>query len=91
MVILKKCFFNFSLVQTFMEYKNLKIRNLFQIIEKKMCSNNKILKYDDEYSFETGDEFSDMKLIIEDKILHVHKAILGILTIVFSFQFIHNF
>ena len=30
-----------------------------------------------EYDFETGDEFSDLKLIVEDKVLHVHKAILS--------------
>jgi hypothetical protein len=30
-----------------------------------------------EYDFEVGDEFSDLKLIVENKVLHVHKAILS--------------
>ncbi len=29
------------------------------------------------YDFEKGDELSDLKLIVEDKTLLVHKAILG--------------
>lgn len=29
------------------------------------------------YDFEKGDELSDTKLIVEDKILFVHRAILG--------------
>jgi hypothetical protein len=33
-----------------------------------------------DYAFETGDEFSDLKLIVEDKVLHVHKAILSKIT-----------
>ncbi len=38
-----------------------------------------------EYDFEVGDEFSDLKLIVEDKVLHVHKAILSKLnTIIFE-------
>jgi len=38
-----------------------------------------------EYDFEAGDEFSDLKLIVEDKVLHVHKAILSKLnTIIFE-------
>ena len=32
---------------------------------------------DDDYDFEIGDELSDMKLIVENKTLYVHKAILG--------------
>ena len=31
----------------------------------------------DGYDFEVGDELSDVRLIVEDKLLHVHKAILG--------------
>ena len=43
-----------------------------------MCSNNKIVKYDnDEYDFERGDELTDMKLIVENKVLFVHKAVLS--------------
>ena len=29
------------------------------------------------YDFEKGDEFSDLKLIVEEKTLLVHKAIIG--------------
>lgn len=29
------------------------------------------------YDFKSGDELSDLKLIVEDHVLHVHKAILG--------------
>ena len=52
-----------------------------------MSSEAKIPKYDnnnnnDEYNFEMGDELSDMKLIVEDKVLFVHKAILGNLLII---------
>ena len=32
---------------------------------------------DSEYDFETGDELSDIQLIVQEKIIHVHKAILG--------------
>lgn len=31
----------------------------------------------EDYDFNEGDELSDMKLIVENKTLHVHKAILG--------------
>jgi hypothetical protein len=31
----------------------------------------------DNYDFDIGDEFSDIKLIVENKTLHVHKAILS--------------
>ena len=30
-----------------------------------------------DYDFEVGDEFSDLKLVVENKVLHVHKAILS--------------
>ena len=33
---------------------------------------------ENDYNFNEGDELSDMKLVVEDKTLHVHKAILGI-------------
>ena len=42
-----------------------------------MFSKSKIVKYE-EYEFSKGDEFSDMKLIVEDKIIFIHRAILGI-------------
>lgn len=29
------------------------------------------------YDFSTGDEFSDFKLIVEDKPILIHKAVLG--------------
>jgi hypothetical protein len=29
------------------------------------------------YDFEAGDDLSDLKLKVEDKIFHVHRAILG--------------
>ncbi len=40
---------------------------------------NNVVKYDieNDYDYEVGDELSDMKLIVENKTLHVHKAILG--------------
>lgn len=31
----------------------------------------------DVYDFEVGDELSDVRLIVEDRVLNVHKAILG--------------
>ena len=37
-----------------------------------------------DYDFEKGDEFSDLKLKIEGKTLHVHKAILGTVSPVFK-------
>lgn len=37
---------------------------------------SKIMELDN-YDFEVGDEFSDIKLIVENKTLHVHKAILS--------------
>ena len=33
----------------------------------------------DLYDFRIGDELSDLKLIVENQTLYVHKAILGIL------------
>jgi len=33
---------------------------------------------EDDFNFNEGDELSDMRLIVENKTLHVHKAILGI-------------
>lgn len=37
----------------------------------------KSIKNEDIYNFENGDELSDLKLIVEDKELYAHKAILG--------------
>ena len=45
-------------------------------MREKTKTKNKMI--DSEYNFEKGDELSDTKLIIEEKIIHVHKAILGI-------------
>lgn len=32
---------------------------------------------DEEYDFTLGDELADITLVVQDKELHVHKAILG--------------
>ncbi len=48
-----------------------------------MFSKNKIVKHE-EYEFSIGDELSDMKLIVENEIVFVHKAILGIFYILFQ-------
>lgn len=31
----------------------------------------------EKYDFSNGDEFSDFKLVVDNKIIYVHKAILG--------------
>ncbi len=48
-----------------------------QFRRTKTCAKASISE-DCEYDFETGDELSDLKLIVEAKCLFVHKAILGI-------------
>jgi hypothetical protein len=44
-----------------------------------------------DYDFEIGDEFSDLKLIVENKIFHVHKAILTTSSPVFKRMFCLQF
>ena len=36
-----------------------------------------MIESESEYDFEKGDELSDTQLIVQEKIINVHKAILG--------------